>query len=461
MNRAMRTATRRHLLSFPITLLFLLQGQGILAQEPIPVGPQFQLNTETSSHQFQPSVGVDAEGNFVAVWQNTSYTGADTSFRGIVGQRYNANGTRAGVQFQVNTYTTGEQINTKVASGPDGDFVVVWQSNGSFGTDTFGSSVQGQRYNPNGTPEGGQFQVNSYEHGFQQAPAVAADAQGSFVVVWESNLGDGTDTSYTSIQAQRYDANGAPVGEQFQVNSYTTYSQLRAAVAVEPDGDFVVVWDGLGSYDNDTSNRSVNGQRFDAQGMPVGAEFQVNTYTTSGQSSPAVATDSSGNFVVVWESYGSNGMDTSYNSIQGQRYDADGASVGSEFLVNSYTTNAQDRPGVAMVAQDDFTVVWDSHGSYGTDTSSTSVQMQFYDGSGAAVGEQFQINSYTTSGQYRAAVAANAQGNFVVVWDSNGSYDPDSGYLSIQGQRFSPLFANGSESGDFSGWSSVFPPPGP
>ncbi len=454
MNQAIRIVARRYLLSFPITLVLLLPGQGILAQEPIPTGPQFQINSDTVGHQFQPSVGVDAEGDFVAVWQSTSYSGPDTSFRGIVGQRYNANGTRVGVQFQVNSYTTGEQINTKVASGPDGDFVVVWQSYGSFSSDSFGSSIQGQRYNPNGTPEGGQFQVNSFEPGFQTSPAVAADAQGSFVVVWESNFADGTDTSENSIQAQRFDANGAPVGVQFQVNTYTTSSQKRAAVAVEPDGDFVVVWDGLGSYDNDTSNRSVRGQRFDAAGLAVGNEFQVNSYTTSSQSRPAVALDAQGNFVVVWGSYGSNSIDTSYNSIQGQRYDANGASVGGEFLVNSYTTNGQYRPAVARVAQDGFVVVWDSEGSNGTDTSSTSVQMQFYDASGTPVGGEFQINSYTTSGQYRASVAANDQGNFVVVWDSDGSYDVGTGYKSIQGQRFSPVFADGFESGDISGWTT-------
>jgi uncharacterized membrane protein len=34
-----------------------------------------------------------------------------------------------------------------------------------------------------------------------------------------------------------------------------------------------------------------------------GAEFQVNTYTTDHQTSPAVAADAAGNFVVVWESF--------------------------------------------------------------------------------------------------------------------------------------------------------------
>ena len=41
-----------------------------------------------------------------------------------------------------------------------------------------------------------------------------------------------------------------------------------------------------------------------AAAQPLGAEFQVNTYTTSNQELPSVATDANGNFVVVWESLG-------------------------------------------------------------------------------------------------------------------------------------------------------------
>jgi hypothetical protein len=59
-----------------------------------------------------------------------------------------------------------------------------------------------------------------------------------------------------------------------------------------------------------------------AQPSPNGGEFQVNTYTTNDQRVPAVAVDGQGNFVVAWQSYSSSGTDTSYSSIQAQRYDA-------------------------------------------------------------------------------------------------------------------------------------------
>ena len=38
--------------------------------------------------------------------------------------------------------------------------------------------------------------------------------------------------------------------------------------------------------------------------VPLGPELQVNTHTTNGQWLSSVASDASGNFVVVWESVG-------------------------------------------------------------------------------------------------------------------------------------------------------------
>ena len=40
-----------------------------------------------------------------------------------------------------------------------------------------------------------------------------------------------------------------------------------------------------------------------AQGDPLGPEFRINTYTTDSQLVPALASDSCGNFVVVWQSF--------------------------------------------------------------------------------------------------------------------------------------------------------------
>jgi hypothetical protein len=139
-----------------------------------------------------------------------------------------------------------------------------------------------------------------------------------------------------------------PVGPEFQVNAYTTGYQSNPAVAADAAGNFVVVWESTESAGADTSGGSIQGRRYDSAGVPRGEDFQVNTYTTGYQSNPAVAADAAGNFVVVWKSTESAGADTSGSSVQGRRYDSGGAAFGDEFQVNTYTTGDQDSAVVAM-----------------------------------------------------------------------------------------------------------------
>jgi len=77
-------------------------------------------------------------------------------------------------------------------------------------------------------------------------------------------------------------------------------------------------------------------------------------YTTSNPLLPPVAMDSTGNFVVVWESFGSAGTDTGkYNTgVQGPalRQHGDG------------DPNSQAEPVVAMDSTGNFVVVWLSDG---------------------------------------------------------------------------------------------------
>jgi hypothetical protein len=108
-------------------------------------------------------------------------------------------------EFQVNSYTTGNQANPAVAADASGSFVVAWSSPGSAGTDASGFGVQAQLYDAAGVPVGGEFQVNSYTTGFQVSPTVGADPLRSFVVAWKSSASSGTDASGDSIQARIFD----------------------------------------------------------------------------------------------------------------------------------------------------------------------------------------------------------------------------------------------------------------
>ena len=170
-------------------------------------------------------------------------------------------------------------------------------------------------------PCGVEFQVNTHTTSTQGGSRVAALADGGFVVVW-SSYGDSGDADATSVQAQRFDGLGVPLGAQFQVNTYTTGAQTAGDVAALPDGGFLVTFRSAGSLGSDADGSSVQARRYDAAGAPLGAEFQVNTYTTGPQSSGRIGVDAAGNFAIVWTSLGSAGSDTDADSIQLRTFDA-------------------------------------------------------------------------------------------------------------------------------------------
>jgi phage tail sheath gpL-like len=307
-------------------------------------------------------VAADSVGNFVVAWTSTGgYGGVPAD---VFGQRYASDGTPLGLEFQINTYTTSAQNTPRIAAGSAGNFVVVWSSEGQDGS-TLG--VFGQRFASSGAPLGSEFRVNTYTTANQYIPSVASDSAGNFVVAWTNSGGVGPPAD---VSGQRYASDGTPLGPEFRINTYTTNVQNRPSVAADPAGNFVVVWHSQGQ---DGSNFGVFGQRFASSGVPLGPEFRVNTYTTGYQDFPSVATDAAGNFVVAWTSSGGYGGVPS--DLFGQRYASDGTPLGAEFLVNTFTTNAQNRPAVAAHAAGNFVVVWDS---YGQDGSFTGVFGQRY-----------------------------------------------------------------------------------
>ena len=171
---------------------------------------------------------------------------------------------------------------------------------------------------PTVVPVGGEFRANTYTTGEQGRPVVAVDAGGDFVVVWQSEYQDGS--SY-GVYARRYSAAGVPQGGEFRVNTFTTSIDQFPAVAMDAAGDFVVAWQ---SNPQDGSFYGVYAQAYRANGVPDGAEFLVNTYTTGYQENPAVAMDTAGDFVVAWESgsgfFSVPGQDGSGYGVYAQRY---------------------------------------------------------------------------------------------------------------------------------------------
>ncbi|MEM1178679.1 MAG: SdrD B-like domain-containing protein [Acidobacteriota bacterium] len=408
-------------LSLPASLLCfcasLLCGQALEAQTPVPQGSQILVNSYTTGSQRLPSATTLASGDVVVTWFSFGSSSGDTLATSVLAQRFTSTGEPIGAEFQVNSYTTSYQFSPDVTRLGDDGFIVTWLSDGSDGGDTDITSVQAQRFGADGTALGAQFQVNTATTGNENYPEVAADALGNFAVVWETAQ---------VVTVRRFDSTGAAIGAPFEVEE--NGSQNRPDIAVAGNGDIVVVWQesfsGVGN--------EIRGRRFDSLGVGVDGVFDINTVTLNDQEWPAVASAPDGGFVVVWTS------DASLPSteIRGRRFASDGSPLGDDFKVDTSVNGYQRDPAVSIDGDGDFIVVWTGPDDDGGAPPGTSIQGQLFDSTGGRLGDQFTANSLGAQDQRTAAVATANPGDFVVTWTSYGQDNGDTDQSSIEAQRF-------------------------
>jgi hypothetical protein len=386
--------------------LLMLSAFGLAAAVSAqPAGPEFRVNSYTTGSQYAPAAAADSTGSFVIAWQSDLQDG---SYEGIYAQRYASTGAPLGGEFRVNTTTTDRQRYPSVAAASAGSFVVVWQS-GAY------AATYAQRYSSAGAPLGSEVKVNST--GAAAQPSVASDSAGDFVVVWQ-------ETSATGVFGQRFSSAGAPAGSQFRVDAGDSTDVVSTPkVAADSTGNFVVVWadNGLGG---DGSANGVFGRRFSSTGAPLGLPFQVNTYTTGSQLDASVASDGTGNFTVVWR-------DESQNIVAGRRYSSAGAPLTGEFRVDTGTFGGE-FPSVSSDAAGNFVVTWTD-----LDGSGLGVLGRAFASTGAPTGLPFRVNTDTTGGQLHSATAlASGGAKLVVAWDSQSQDGSSDG---VYARRFSTV----------------------
>lgn len=109
--------------------------------------------------------------------------------------------------------------------------------------------------------------------------------------------------------------------------------------------------------------------------------------------------------------------------------------MGDEFLINMYTTGQQGfwlgGKEVSGSLDGDYVVTWNS--CCRQDGSSDAVVGQRLARNGQRQGDEFIVNTYTTSGQCPLTVVSDWQGNFLVTWRSN---DFRNGFNNLWGQLF-------------------------
>jgi len=326
-----------------------------------------------------------------------------------------------GAEFQVNTHTSNEQKNAAIAMEKGGNFVVVWSS---YLQDGSSNGVFARLFDPNSGQLGEEFQINATSSGNQAEPAVAMEAAAGFVVAWQ---GPGfIEEDREDIFAQQFGPNGLAIGGEFRVNSYTNDQQLYPCVAVNSNGTFIVVWES--SNTPVEGDKAICGQLYDSNGVEFGAEFFINAESSVCRY-PNVAADANGNFAVVWME------DKSSNSIMGRLFDPNGTPRTDAFDVSAIGFSSVTRPSIAMNDAGRFVVSWDGDPNL---AGMDDIHARLYDANGTHLGEQFLVNTTLVGAQQCPQAAINDDGEFVIVWDCR--IDPNSeSERDVFGRRFNSL----------------------
>lgn len=249
------------------------------------------------------------------------------------------------------------------------------------------------------------FRVNETIAGDQQNPVVRMLPDGSAAFVWQSGPAGQED-----IFARFVSPDGLFLGGEIRVNSFTQGPQTDPQIALLEDGNLVVVWT---SFGQDGSMAGVFAQRLSPTGAKLGPEFRVNVVTQFNQRSPAVAGLADGDFIVVWISE----QQRFENSVDlfARRFKADGTPVTGEVLVTA-SANLSANPTIVRAGNDRFVIAWSSQ-SLTELRHGWNVIACAYNLAGVPQGDPVRLNEFTLGHQYAPKLAANGS-TVLVTWTS-------------------------------------------
>ena len=306
-----------------------------------------------------------------------------------------------------------------VACAFSGDrLFAVWQD------ERDGGNLYGQAYAPDGAPlweESGRAIVSAAQN--QGFPAIAADGEGGFYLVWMDarNL-------QKDLYAQRFDSEGAPLWEELPVAQHADGKDDHR-IAADRGGGVYIVWE-----DWRNGHLDIYAQRVSADGRAL---WEANGAVVCGipqnQYDPLVSADENGCFVLwwhvpeldIWQAYAQR-MSPDGKPLWGEK----GAAVSLNPASQSLGAAVADGSGGAYA-------FWVDHRNDVDLNMNVDLYAQRFDSSGRRLwGDDGKAVCLADGAQIEPAALPDGEGGAYLVWtDQRDRYD------DIYGQR---VLADGS-----------------
>lgn len=442
--RTRAKATRRP----PVRLnLDILEDRSLPSVAVAPVfTPDFRVPVPSSSYYSRPDIGVAGAGAYAGTFDVVYLTSAGNATT-IEVTRFNADGTPLAAALGLNAITVEANHNAydvppRIAVRADGSFVVVYRrDSGLPNLETIAAKV----YNADGSLRKAIPNVVStgYRTTQMYQPAVAIqDSTGNISITWV-RLIVMADTGFfqNEVWWRRLDADGNFLSASDQKVSVGPAGG-HPEVALVPSPLGLGVADTVRTYDGGiiaNSGKEVYFVRFDSSGNRLdAAPVKVNVTGEDQVSSPQVALDASGEFVIVWGEPPFigffNGVETithdnlSHNSsrVMMRRYDKNGNSQSPnntpETVDNTPGTDQYD-PAVARSDDGRFLVSFreSTINPNGPSSNFRDVFRQ-YSKDGVPVGKKRDFSSSGDGSFSSLKIAASGSGIFGIVASGSNTF---------------------------------------
>jgi hypothetical protein len=423
------------------------QGLGIGARKLdanlAPSGAAFRVNKTTKGDQEKPRVSLLNGGGAVVVWQ-----GGNFGFQNIYARFFDANGSalnKSDILVNRPDGKSSDRITTNLVMIRNNKPRVklqrlkqTWQSK----LERTGGAVAAT------LSDGSVIVAYTSSRKVSWTTQVVTERVRKVGRRWLTNSVltsvPGSSDSMQDIYFQRFTATGEKIGEEIRANQFLPFNQHSPAIAARADGTFVLAWTsdqqrtgaaGDSALGQMNLSGEIQGPGLRAQsdivarlysndGTPVAGEFVVNTDDIL-CSSPSVAASSGGGFTIAWMQKAS-ARDRSLD-IFARAYSPSGNPVTEGFLVNENTYGDQHTPRIAAAPGGQL-VVWTS---LKQDGSFEGVYGRWLN-DGDITSSEFRVNTTTYLKQFQPSVAADAANRVMVIWST---YQTEAGF-DLFGQRY-------------------------
>lgn len=205
---------------------------GVFAQQSLPTGPVTSIGNWSASVQAVPKIGRGAGDQALVAWVAED---SDGEGYGILARMLNESGLPVGDIIHVSDPSQGDQVSPSVAAVGESGYVVTWTSYSEEGDQ---GEIYARYLDGNGNPLTSQFRVNATMAGEQGYSQVASDPQGNVIIAWESW---GQDGDGSGVFARLFDASRTSTDE-FQVYRSGAGWQYLAGLSARAAGGFEVRW---------------------------------------------------------------------------------------------------------------------------------------------------------------------------------------------------------------------------